>query len=151
VLEELLGFGGLACHGFGFGKGELEVGVASDGVLAVRIQRGERGLRVAFLDHEIGAENGDTSVEDAVGIFLGVGGEDGFGLGQLIALEEGLGGEVVGVVGERAVGLGLAAVGEVRGVESGDGVGEIALEQVGVAEGEVRGGGGFSRVGVRRS
>ena len=150
MLEELLRFGGVAGQSFGFGEGQLEVRLAGDGLLAMRIEGGQRGLRIALLHHEIGAENGNALDEDAVGIFLVVVVQDGLGLGQLIALQEGLGGEVVGVVGERAVGLGVAgSVGQMRGVERADGIRKVALEQIGVAEGEVRGGGGFSGVAVR--
>ncbi len=149
VLEELLCLVVMPSHSLSLGKGELEVRAAGNRLLAVRVQRAERRLRVALLHQKIRPQNRYAVHENAVGILLHIVVEDQLGLGQLIALQKGLRGEVVGVVGEGAIRLSFGGVGKVRGTEGAHSLRKFALEQVGMAQSQECRGRGFSGVAVR--
>ncbi len=87
----------------------------------------------------VGFEQRGVDDEDAVGVAGGELVEEGKDLGSAAGADESLGAEVVGVVGEGvAGGRGL--------MEFVVGLGVAVVEGVGVAEREVGGGGGHSRV-----
>ena len=141
VAIEPGGFFHASRHLVGLGQRQLKIRVAGNGVCRMLVKNPQRRLGIVLLQGEIGNHHRQTANEDAFRIFGGEAGQERFGVRELARFHVRLGGQKIGVV----------VHGRTRGVgfpEAGGGFGIAMIQQVGVAQGEVRRGACFSGVSM---